>query len=141
MAEAAPEAIQALASFIKLGADDQPYLEGVKCAACGEVMALETRRACPKCAAIDRLEPIRLAARGRLYAYTVVHRSFPGVKTPFVAALVDLDGGGSIKGNLEGVDPDAVAFDMPLTVEFERFDAPGAGGGRCVRHVFRPAAN
>jgi hypothetical protein len=37
------------------------------------------------------LKPERLANTGRLYNYTIVHRSFPGVETPFISAIVDLE--------------------------------------------------
>ena len=129
-----------MAPFVKIGADDLPYLEGVVCGACREVLALEGQRACPKCATVGALEPVRLAERGRLYAYTIVHRSFPGVKTPFVAALVDLEGGGSIKGNLVGVAFDDIRFDMALAVTFERLPSPDGAGEAHVRHVFTPMA-
>lgn len=137
--DAAP--IQPLAPFVKIDAAGKPYLEGFKCAACGEVLAVSARRSCPKCATVGRLEPMRLAERGRLYTYTVVHRSFPGVATPFVAAVVDLDGGGAIKGNLIGVDPGAIRFDMPLQVGFETLNATGETGGQHVRHVFTAATH
>ena len=132
--------VRPLAPFIGIDADSRPYLQGVKCAACGETLAIEVRRACPKCAAVGALEPIRLAERGKLYTYTVVHRSFPGVDVPFVAALVDLDQGGSIKGNLVGVAFDEIRFDMPLSIEFESIAAAGDSGDRHIRHVFRPMA-
>jgi len=130
-----------LAPFVKIDADGNPYLEGFKCAACGEVLTVGRRRACPKCTAIGMLEPIRLAERGRLYTYTVVHRSFPGVTTPFIAALVDLDGGGAIKGTLIGMDSNAIRFDMPLSVGFEILDVPGDSAIQHVRHVFTAAAD
>ena len=130
--------VRPLAPFIGLDADGRPCLQGVKCAACGETLAIEVRRACPKCAAVNMLEPVRLAERGKLYSYTVVFRSFPGVKTPFVAAVVDLDGGGSIKGNLVGVEVDAIGFDMPLRVAFESLAAPGDSNECHVRHIFQP---
>lgn len=141
MADEGRGEVRLLAPFIRLGADDRPYLEGVRCAACGEVLAIEPRRACPRCATVGALEPVRLAERGRLYAYTVVHRSFPGVKVPFVAAVVDLDGGGSIKGNLVGVGFDEISFDMPLNVEFERLQPREGSDERHIRHVFTPGAN
>jgi len=139
MADQAPGAARPLAPFLKIGTDDRPYLEGIRCAACGEVLAVETRRACPRCAALGQLEPIRLAERGKLYAYTIVHRSFPGVAVPFVAAVVDLDGGGAIKGNLVGVEPADIRFDMPVCVAFEQLKSPEGEGPR-VRHVFTPMA-
>lgn len=139
----APEAGPArpLAPFIKIDADGKPYLEGFRCAACGEVLAVGSRRACPKCTVVGMLKPIRLAERGRLYTYTVVHRSFPGVATPFVAALVDLDGGGTVKGTLVGVESGAICFDMPLRVEFETLDMSGESAGQYVRHFFTVARN
>src|SRR6202795_2069630 len=132
--EAAP--LRLLAPFVKIGADGKPYLEGLKCTACGEVLAVGSRRACPKCAAVGTLEAVRLAERGRLYTYTVVRRSFPGVATPFVAALVDLDGGGTIKGNLVGLNCDAIQFDMPVQVGFETLTVVGEPDTLRVRHVF-----
>jgi uncharacterized protein len=133
--------LQPLAPFVKIGADGKPYLEGLKCTACGEVLAVGSRRACPKCAALGTLEAVRLAEHGRLYTYTVVRRSFPGVATPFVAALVDLDGGGSIKGNLIGLDCDAIRFDMPLRVGFEAVTVTGESAPRHLRHVFTAAVD
>jgi uncharacterized OB-fold protein len=35
---------------------------------------------------------------GTLYAYSIVHRSFPGIEVPYVSAIVDLDGGGTVEG-------------------------------------------
>jgi uncharacterized OB-fold protein len=137
--EAAPPRL--LAPFVKIGADGKPYLEGLKCTACGEVLAIGIRRACPKCAAVGMMVPVRLAERGRLYTYTVVHRSFPGVATPFVAALVDLDGGGAIKGNLVGLDSAAIRFDMPLQVRFETLNAAGDAAASHIRHVFTAAVD
>jgi uncharacterized OB-fold protein len=140
MSDCEVDPLRPLAPFVKIDASGKPYLEGLKCTACGEVLAVGGRRACPKCAAIGALVPIRLAERGRLYTYTVVHRSMPGVATPFVAALVDLDGGGAIKGNLIGLESDAIRFDMPVQVQFETLIAAGEKTARHVRHYFTAAA-
>jgi uncharacterized protein len=58
----------------------------------------------------------RLANTGRVRTFTIVHRAAPGVPTPYVSAVVDLDGGGSVKGNLINVeaDPAHVQFGMPV---------------------------
>jgi uncharacterized OB-fold protein len=61
--------------------------------------------ACPACGATDALERVRLGSQGTIHAHTVVHRSYPGVKTPFVSVVVDLDGGGTVRGTLTDVDP------------------------------------
>jgi uncharacterized protein len=141
MSDCEGASLRPLAPFVKIAADGKPYLEGLKCAACNEVLAVGSRRACPKCMAVGTLQPIKLAERGRLYTYTVVHRSFPGIVTPFIAALVELEGGGTIKGNLVGLDLDAIHFDMRLQVRFETLIAPGEPAAQHVRHIFVAAVD
>lgn len=123
--------------FVKPG-DGSPYLAGAKCGACGHVYVGE-RSACAKCTARDAMAPVKLATTGRLYDFTIVHRSFPGVATPFVDAIVDLDDGAHLKGTLVGVDADpaAITFDMPVRIEFR--DAIPAGADRpYLTFVFVP---
>ena len=43
---------------------------------------------------------VKLPETGKLYSYSIVHRSFPGIEVPYVSAIVDLDDGTAIKGNL-----------------------------------------
>jgi hypothetical protein len=83
-----------------------------------------------------------LADRGKLYAYSIVHRSFPGIEVPYVSAIVDLDGGGTVKGNLIGVDPDPkkIEFGMPVKVVYR--DALGRKdkeGNAYISYFFEPA--
>ncbi len=50
-----------------------------------------------------------------------MHRSFPGIEVPYVSAIVDLDGGGTVKGNLIGIEPDPGEdpFGMPVQVVYK----------------------
>jgi uncharacterized OB-fold protein len=66
------------------------------------------------------MELLQLSETGKLYSWSIVNRSFPGVETPFIDAIVDLDDGAHIKGILRGVDPspDAISFDLPVRVVF-----------------------
>jgi uncharacterized protein len=59
-----------------------------------------------------------LATNGVVRSFTIVHRTVPGVPAPYVSALVDLDGGGSVKGNLLDIppDPEHVKLGMPVTM-------------------------
>lgn len=128
--------------FLKLPEGGQPYLEGHKCKACGAIF-LGARTICSRCSARDQMEPTRLANRGKLYSYSIVHRSFPGVDVPYVSAIVDLDGGGTVKGNLIGVDPDpnSIPFDMPVEVVYR--DALGRkdrDGNSYISYFFQPAS-
>ena len=126
--------------FLKLPEDGDPYLEGSKCGSCGSVY-LGERSTCSKCGTRDQMSSIRLANQGTLYAYSIVHRSFPGIEVPYVSAIVDLDGGGTVKGNLIGVDPDPekIPFGMPVDVVYK--DALGRKdreGNSYVSYFFQP---
>jgi uncharacterized OB-fold protein len=60
--------------------------------------------------------PKRLADVGTVRTFTIVHRASPGVPTPYVSAVVDLEGGGAVKANLVNVeaDPEHVAIGMKV---------------------------
>ncbi len=118
MSEAEARPLPAV-DYLKIPTDEDPYLEGSKCSACGAIF-LGSRKICSRCAARDQMETIRLADTGTLYTYAIVHRSFPGVDVPFVSAVVDLDGGGTVKGNLMDIepDPDRITFGMPVKVVY-----------------------
>jgi uncharacterized protein len=126
--------------YVRIPQDGEPYLEGQKCGACGEIY-LGPRRACGNCLAIGGFVPVRLSTTGRLYNYTIVYRSFPGIKTPFVSATVDLDGGGTIRGNLVDVEagPNAVTFDMPVKMVFRETGLSDESGATFISHYFVPA--
>jgi uncharacterized OB-fold protein len=127
--------------FLKIPDGGEPYLEGHECKACGAVF-LGERSVCSKCSARDRMEAVRLPNTGRLYVYSIVHRSFPGVEVPYVSAVVDLDGGASVKGNLIGIDPnpEKIKMGMPVRVVFK--DALGRKdreGNSYLSYFFEPA--
>lgn len=126
--------------YLKLPDGGDPYLEGARCARCSAVF-LGVRLACSKCGSRSDLKATRLANTGKLYSYCIVHRSFPGIEVPYVSAIVDLDGGGTVKGNLIGVepDPDKIAFDLPVRLVFQ--DALGRKdreGNAYVSYFFEP---
>lgn len=125
--------------FIKLETGE-PYLEGCACRRC-EAVFVGRRSVCSKCGAREQLEPKRLSNRGTLHTFSIVHRSLPGVAVPYVSAVVDLEGGGSIKGNLLGVEPapEKIAFGMPVDVVYK--DALGrkdGAGNSYVSYFFEP---
>ena len=84
---------------------------------------------------------VKLPETGKLYSYSIVHRSFPGIEVPYVSAIVDLDDGTAIKGNLINIDPDPekIEFDMPVEVVFD--DALGrkdSDGNSYLSYFFQP---
>ncbi|HKP62529.1 MAG TPA: OB-fold domain-containing protein [Polyangiales bacterium] len=135
-----PEALPVV-PYLKIPGDGPPYLEGSACTRC-DAKYLGPRSACAKCGARDQLDRLRLPNTGALYAYSIVHRSFPGVAVPYISAIVDLEGGVCIKGNLIGVDPDPkkIRFGMPVEVVYK--DALGRkdkDGNAYVSYFFQPA--
>ena len=129
-------------SWLKLPENGEPYLEGEKCGACGAVF-VGARETCSKCGARGRMKAIKLSNKGKLYSFCIVHRSFPGIEVPYISAIVDLEGGGTVKGNLIGIapDPEKIKFDMPVEVVYE--DALGRKdqeGHSYISYFFKPAA-
>ena len=87
------------------------------------------------------MSAVTLPNSGKLYSYSIVHRSFPGIEVPYISAIVDLDDGTAIKGNLINVEPDPenIAFDMPVEVVFA--DALGrkdSDGNSYLSYFFQP---
>ena len=116
-------------------------LRGLKCKDCGAVYS-DRRTSCSRCHGRDCLEPFDLGETGKLYVFSIVHRSYPGIEVPYVSAVVDLDSGCSLKGNLCGVEPEpsALSFGMPVRVVFG--DAQGqtdAEGKPYATYYFVPA--
>ena len=128
------------ASYLKIPEEGSPYLEGYKCENCGEVFLAE-HPACAACRKRGTLKPYRLADTGKLYNFTVVHRNFPGVEVPFISAIVDLDGGGSVKGNLVDIvpSPEALKFDMPVKVVYRDAGRKDREGNSYLSYFFVPA--
>lgn len=126
--------------FLRIPEHGDPYLEASVCERCKSVY-LGARRVCSRCGARDQMETRRLSNEGTLYAYSIVHRSFPGVAVPFVSAIVDLDGGGSVKGNLINVEPDPKKLSFGMPVEVVYGDALGrkdAAGNAYLSFFFQP---
>ena len=126
--------------YLKLPENGEPFLEGHKCSKCNAIF-LGERKVFSSCFSRGSLEAVKLNNTGKLYSYSIVFRSFPGIDVPYISAIVDLDGGGTIKGNLIDVEPDPekIKFDMPVEVIFD--DALGrkdADGNSYISYFFKP---
>ncbi len=61
------------------------------------------------------------AGTGTVFSFVVHHApKVPGRDLPFVVALVELDEGVRVLGELRGIDPADVAIDVPVRVAFEK---------------------
>jgi uncharacterized OB-fold protein len=126
--------------FLKIPESGDAYLEGYRCENCGEVF-LADHPSCAACRKRGTLKAYRLSNKGKLYNFTVVHRNFPGVEVPFISAIVDLEGGGTLKGNLVDIvpSPEALKFDMPVDVVFRDAGRKDREGNSYLSYFFTPA--
>lgn len=87
---------------------DGPVLLGCRCTDCNQKY-LEEPMQCLRCFG-SNLEQFAIGGAGKIDSYTVVFRSFRGIKTPFVMVLVKTDDGICLRGNIADADVD----DMPV---------------------------
>ena len=125
--------------FLKISDQGEAHLEGSRCKSCGAVF-LGERTTCSKCATRNELETVELSNEGELYVYSIVFRSFPGVDVPYVSAVVDLVGGGTVKGNLINVDPDPekIQMGMPVEVVYRKAPRKDSEGNEYLTYYFQP---
>jgi uncharacterized protein len=134
------EAPRPATSYTRIDETGTPYLQGSRCGECGTVF-LGAPENCARGCARRRMQPTRLAAHGRLYSYTIVYRSYPGIRVPFISAIVDLEEGGTVKGNLVEIEPspEKLAYGMPVRVVFRGAEcALGEEALGYVAHFFVP---
>ncbi|GCD89315.1 bifunctional MaoC family dehydratase N-terminal/OB-fold nucleic acid binding domain-containing protein [Nocardioides sp. LS1] len=91
------------------------------CNGCG-ALRFPPGPACPDCGALDRGHVVA-SGRGTVFSY-VVHRHppVPGRDLPILIALVDLEEGVRMVGELVGLEPDDIKIGMPVSVDFRRID-------------------
>ena len=112
--------------------DSAPFWAGLRAhelriLRCGECRTFvhPPQASCPKCLSLDLTAEV-VSGRGTVYSFTVVNREFaPGIRPPYVAALVDLveQDGLRLVTSLVNVTIADVAIGMPVQAVF--FDIPG----------------
>jgi uncharacterized protein len=126
--------------FLRIPDDpkDKPYLFGSRCKQCGTVY-LGSRMGCSKCLSTEPMEDVRLSDRGELHVFSIVHQSAPGIPVPYVAAIVDLPEGVSVRCNIDGVEPDPknLKFGMPVEM-FTQVVHVDKEGNEIVTFKYRP---
>ena len=71
-----------------------------------------------------------------------MHRAFPGIEVPFISAIADLEGGGTIKTNLIGIDPDPdkIQLGMSIDVVYQIAPRKDSEGNEYMTYYLKPAA-
>jgi uncharacterized OB-fold protein len=78
------------------------------------------RLACASCGK-RAFTPRALPTTGEVGSFTIIHRAAPGVRTPYVSALIDLDDGTTVKANLAGCPADDSAVRLHMRVRLTTF--------------------
>ena len=117
---------------------ERAYLSGSRCKQCSAVY-LGERMACSRCFSTEPMEEVRLSDRGELHVFSIVHQSAPGIPVPYVAAIVDLPEGVSVRCNIEGVEPDPknLKFGMPVEMFTQKVHTDKEGND-IIAFKFRP---
>ena len=86
-----------------------------RCAGC-QLLRHPPRPMCPRCQSLD-WDHVVSSGRGTVYSF-VLHHHPPvhGFEVPFTVALVELEEGTRIVGNLLGIATDAVQVGLPVEV-------------------------
>ena len=92
-----------------------------RCGACKELRH-PPGPMCPRCHSLD-WDYVLSSGNGEVYSY-IVHHHPPvhGFETPFAIAVVELEEGTRIVGNLPGVSPEKLQVGTPVEIAFVRID-------------------
>jgi len=115
-----------------------PHLVANVCTQCGSRF-LDRRNACARCGA-TAFTATSLATTGKVTSFTIVQRAAPGVKVPFVSAVVELDDGASVQANIVDTEPDPDHIALGMLVKLTTFVVgTDDNGTEAVAFGFAPA--
>jgi uncharacterized protein len=69
-----------------------------------------------------------------------VHRASPDVQVPYISGIVDLEGGGVVKANIVGIDPEPAKLSLGMKVRLTTFPiSTDTTGTEAVAFAYEPA--
>ena len=88
----------------------------------------------------EEAEPIRMADRGKVLTFTIIHTPPPEYAdlAPFAIGIVELDDGARFTTQIVDVDPNEVKTGMRVKVEFRRLRTEGSEGLLCYGYKVVP---
>ncbi len=109
----------------------------VRCKRCG-TLHLPPKPICRECYS-NEMEWVELSGRGKIVTYTVIHvapTQFVDM-APYAVAIVELEEGVKITGQVRDAKPEELKIGMEVVVDFE--EAQGEGWPPWPRYFFKPA--
>ena len=124
------------------GPDDEAYLIGSRCRACGATVP-HLMAVCPACVSADTMEEVPMGQRGRLYSFTIANVAPVGFTAPYFQAYVELPEGPRVFALISDdvpVEAGALAdgMEMELVIEPVRKDEQGRP---VLTYKYRPVAS
>jgi uncharacterized OB-fold protein len=124
-----------LVNYLVLG--ETPHLVAHECTSCG-ARFFDRRNACASCFATE-FRTVDIPNEGELRAFTIVSQAGPGIKVPFVAAVVDC-GGTSVRGNIINTEPDPEHVTLGMAVRLATYSmGTDDNGTEAVGFGYEPA--
>ena len=117
--------------------DGEPHLVANECTSCG-ARYFDRRNACAGCFGTD-FAPVKVPTTGEVRSFSIIAFAAPGVKVPFVAAVVDCDGT-SVRGNIVNCPPDPEHVSLGMRVRLATFSmGTDDNGVDAINYGFEPA--
>lgn len=124
-----------LVNYLVLG--ETPHLVAHECTSCG-ARFFDRRNACASCFATE-FRTVDIPNEGELRAFTIVSQAGPGIKVPFVAAVVDC-GGTSVRGNIINTEPDPEHVTLGMAVRLATYSmGTDDNGTEAIGFGYEPA--
>jgi uncharacterized protein len=125
-----------LIDYLVLGS--APHLVARECTSC-HARYFGRRNACANCFE-DEFCSVELPTSGVVRSFTIVSQAAPGIPTPFVAAIIDLDGT-SVRANLLNVEPDDEHVRLGMEVRLVTYSLGlDSNGVEAVGFAFEPVS-
>jgi uncharacterized OB-fold protein len=104
---------------------------GFKCNSCGRYN-FPPRVICPVCRrkSVGKIEPAKLKGTGKIFSLTEVHEGMDehDVQKPYVLAMVELDEGAMVTGQVIDCDVGELAIGTKVRTTLRKLSAEGAAG-------------
>lgn len=119
-------------------------LFGVRCGSCGRIF-FPPRMVCPEChrKSIGKMEKIKLKGEGEVFSFSIVHDTPSQLEMlkPYVVAMVKLDEGIMVTGQVIDIEPYEVCIGMKVRTTLRRLGEEGPGGIIHYGYKFIPVNN